>query len=104
MGYVNEAGYSREEAKQSVGKGWGNLIDILFDAKPEETRVAQVKEKFGGLRFYVDNADKDYRALVSKIEGLSYSICENCGKLGETSSRGRGWIKTQCKECQPVKE
>ena len=50
MGMVNEKGYTRKEAKDSVGKGWHNCIDILFDAKPEETRVAQVKEKFGGLR------------------------------------------------------
>lgn len=35
-------GITRKEAKQCVGVGWHNLIDILYDAKPRDTHVLQV--------------------------------------------------------------
>jgi len=99
MESVIPEGYTREQAKDSVGNGWRNCVDILFDAKPEETVVAQVKEKFGGLRFYVYNSTREYSALIRLIEGICSYLCEDCGKLGETS-RIRGWIKNTCPSCK----
>lgn len=56
--------------------------------------AAQVKEKFGGLRFYVDGGDDEIYAMISFAEAMSYRMCEECGSPGTTG--GRGWIRTLC--------
>ena len=66
---------------------------------PEEPfQVLQVKEKFGGLRFYVGGccSDEMFKRIL-KAEHDSFSICENCGKEG--CLRTEGWAKTLCSEC-----
>ena len=62
---------NRQEALSSVGKGWARIINNLYDAKPKTTLVIQVKEKFGGLRFYVGSAPDWYFDLIiiSKLPG-----------------------------------
>ena len=58
--------------------------------------AVQVKEKFGGLRFYVKGAsDKQYE-LIDFAEQMSYSICDVCGTRGKPNNRG--WISTRCKK------
>jgi len=99
MGEVNERGYTRRQALNSVGPGWQEVIKMLMTAKPDETIVVQVKEKFGGLRFYTENAPDNYRRLVRVGESACDYLCETCGKLGETN-RGGGWIKNRCPECR----
>lgn len=57
--------------------------------------VLQVKEKFGGLRFYV-NCRKE-EAIRRRIEAAiqeSFHTCEVCGQLGRLRENGR--IKTLC--------
>lgn len=58
--------------------------------------AVQVKEKFGGLRFYYDGGDKYINGLSAMAESMSYVTCETCGKPGKPS-RG-GWIQTLCEE------
>lgn len=58
--------------------------------------VVQVKEKFGGLRFYVQGATDEQYALIRFAESMSYRVCDVCGKRGKPSNDG--WIKTRCKE------
>lgn len=58
--------------------------------------VDQVKEKFGGLRYYCPGNDRIY-ALVGLAERLADVTCEVCGKPGKTESPG-GWMSTVCKE------
>ena len=101
MGLVQEQGYTREAALSSVGNGWANVINILFDAKPDEVVVVQVKEKFGGLRFYLGASTREYQDLVHRCEALCSWLCENCGKLGNTTKGG--WIKTLCTDCDTTK-
>jgi len=60
-------------------------------------RAAQVKEKFGGLRFYMTCANDEIFNLIEKAETLSYKTCEECGKPGE--ERNVGWIHTLCDYC-----
>jgi len=64
----------------------------------EEHQVvaAQVKEKFGGLRFYIDGGDDWVYGAISMAESMSYRTCEVCGAPGKT--RGTGWIRTTCDE------
>ncbi len=66
---------------------------------PEVTiRIDQIKEKFGGLRFYYTGGDDVVDGMASLAESLSYKICEACGTtkgVGQTS----GWIYTVCWDC-----
>jgi hypothetical protein len=62
--------------------------------------VTDVKEKFGGLRFYYDDYSKsvDYiSGMVTLAENMSEVTCERCGKPG--IFRGElPWFKTLCNE------
>jgi hypothetical protein len=71
------------------------MSDEEFDDEHQPV-AAQVKEKFGSLRFYVDNGDDYVDGVIAMAEGISYRTCEVCGKPG-TPRRG-GWIRTLCDE------
>ena len=86
-------------ALRSVGAGWAGLVDHLFELKPADTLVVQVKEKFGGLRFYVDHSTDMYNLLVSRAEADSLTICERCGAREGVTCEG-GWLKTLCASCR----
>lgn len=58
--------------------------------------VRQIKEKFGGLRFYYDGGDAEVSGMVRMAEAWADNTCEECGKPGK--SRNTGWIKTLCDE------
>ena len=60
--------------------------------------LCQVKEKFGGLRFYINGASKECHDIISKYEKLSYETCERCGNPGKPNDTG--WITTLCDECR----
>ena len=95
---------TREEAKSCVGKGWASIIDHLYDHKNPDVPVDQVKEKFGGLRFYTYGHSETYRALICLAEAKSYETCEECGEPGELGTPGgnrHGYYKTLCKGCGP---
>lgn len=66
----------------------------LEEANEAIPRASQVKEKFGGLRFYVDGGDEVSNRLISFAESLSVKTCEVCGAPGR--QRDGGWIKTLC--------
>jgi len=111
----SEVGKTPQESCMAFGicvdDGWYWLIDQLCShlqsnigsyGSPQIVAV-QVKEKFGGLRFYVNSATDEQFAIISFAEDLSFSICEACGSTKEVSSTDKGWIKTLCKECQEKK-
>lgn len=89
---------SRESAKQLVGDGWGNILDDLYDAKPGNVKVIQVKEKFGSLRFYVIGEPNWYSNLIEFYEKKSTVICEFCGRPGKLRN-DIPWMKTMCDSC-----
>ena len=94
----------------AVGEGWWTIIEELcgniqhytdWNNKNRETRpvvpqtvVMQVKEKFGGLRFYYDGGDEAVAGMVRMAEAWADHSCEECGTPG--TSGGKGWIKTLC--------
>lgn len=88
------------------GDGWFKLIeDLCFKIERlniPHLHVHQVKEKFGGLRFYTGPVQaepgKALWYLITTAEDLSMEVCELCGKSGTQHSR-RGWIKTVCEGC-----
>jgi hypothetical protein len=63
----------------------------------EEVVAIQVKEKFGGLRFYHSGGDEYIRAAVDMAEEMSYVTCEVCGNAGKYRN-DRPWIRTLCDE------
>lgn len=82
------------------GDGWYDLLDRTCEAlsKIEPVPVAeQIKEKYGGLRFYVGSATDEQFQIIDAAETESYEICERCGAPGRP--RGKGWITTLCDEC-----
>jgi hypothetical protein len=56
--------------------------------------AVQVKEKFGGLRFYVQAATDKHYQYISFAESMSYRTCESCGAAGKTYTDG--WHTTLC--------
>lgn len=99
--------------------GWIGLIDELSKKLEEinnkypnfEDRIyaVQVKQKFGGLRFYCYSTDnickEDYELkdrLIEQAEKASYTICEMCSKPAK-SVNSRGWISTLCDQCRTIK-
>lgn len=81
-----------------VDKGWYPLIQNLIQELIElgwDKQITQVKEKFGGLRFYVHNANEEMNVVINKYEKLSYETCETCGDKGEIR-RDIGWWRTLC--------
>lgn len=90
-------------------EGWRSLIEPLFkyiidynEGKPEEEQIviAQVKEKFGGLRFYVHNSTPELDKMISKAEAKSYEVCEKCGSRRNVGMLDAyGWYYTRCKKC-----
>lgn len=58
--------------------------------------AVQVKEKFGGLRFYVNGSEEYIDGAIAMAEEMSYVTCEICGKPGHLS--GNSWRVTRCSE------
>ena len=91
----------------ACGEGWWPILEALcgqiqhhVDWKNKQSEVVaqvtvnQIKEKFGGLRFYYSGGDDAIDGMVSMAESWAAHSCETCGSPGK--SRSGGWIKTLC--------
>ena len=84
-----------------VGDGWYGLLDELFGKMvglDKKVRLTQVKEKFGGLRAYIDGGVDGMFELIEEYEEKSINICEICGKRGKRVDDG--WFRTLCEDCR----
>ena len=61
--------------------------------------IVQVKEKFGGLRFYINGGDDYIDGMIDLAETMSYKTCETCGSTKNVGRTTKGWISTICKDC-----
>jgi hypothetical protein len=78
------------------GEGWKSLYAPLIErCKVEGVEVLQVKQKFGGLRFYVGVASGDLHLAIEAAELKSFTLCEQCGDPGELRNH-RGFWQTLC--------
>jgi hypothetical protein len=92
----------------SIGAGWVPLVDELianlvlkdFDVN----NIAQIKEKFGELRFYIHNPTIEHLDLIDEAEERSATICEDCGSAGRLDANSRGWMATLCDSCHAKRE
>ena len=89
------------------GDGWFDLVWRLCDrlesvvaAAEKETglsfQVLQVKQKFGGVRFYTNYSNDAISRLVETAQTESIHICEVCG--GHGRRRSTDWVETKCEE------
>lgn len=88
----------------AVGEGWVDILDRLATdliAMGWNRDLHQVKEKFGGLRFYVGESTDEMEQRITKAEEECEKTCENCGQPGTQNERG--WIKTLCDTCREAK-
>lgn len=82
------------------GDGWYTLIDVVSELLTKHDQgiyAVQVKEKFGGLRFYHSGGDNYTLGVEMTAETLSKYICELCGAPGFLNSDS-GWWSTRCDE------
>jgi len=90
--------------------GWFDLInDLSYKLEPlilkenEEidedffSYATQVKEKFGGLRFYMSTATDQMYELIYDAEDTSLVTCELCGKPGKINNHA--WVTCRCNSC-----
>jgi hypothetical protein len=104
------------------GDGWHGLIDdacaklqLIADLGGDQIVATQMKEKFAGLRFYVQHTPpedvapvlpEEQRALLSDIiddvisraESKSYHTCEDCGEYLNETFIHHGWHYALCSE------
>ena len=101
--------------------GWRQLYEpLLALCELKGVTVLQVKEKFGGLRFYAMGEKlEEVQKLIDAAESYSYRTCEDCGTskvldhkpdadgnyraiyaATTGSSKTSGWIRTLCQPCR----
>lgn len=99
----------------AIGKGWYHIIELLCEhiqtyidwnntraerhpgscyKTVEQVKVEQIKEKFGGLRFYYSGGNDTISGMVTMAESWAEHSCETCGDIGKR--RSGGWIRTLC--------
>ena len=72
--------------------------------KVDQVVVAQVKEKFGTLRFYTDGGNERTQSAIAFAEYVSGFICETTGKTDDVGYNKKGWIKTHHKSLAKSKD
>ncbi len=83
-----------------VEEGWYPLIkDLITDLinLTWNKEITQVKEKWGGLRFYINGGTPEILKRINKAEKESLTICEITGKVGELRT-DIGWFRVLCDE------
>ena len=106
---MQEVWHTRQDFE--CGNGWFELLwqlsthlEAVLVALPEGERAAyaptNVKEKLGGLRFYLTTYTPEMERAISRAEGQSIQTCEECGKPGARHQKD-GIIRTRCAEHTP---
>lgn len=101
---------NRRAFRINCGPGWIPLleetVEQLLEVQPG-FEILQVKEKFGGLRIYIQPCSPQSQEILLETGRRSLSICEFTGKPGETemltgSAHTGPWLgsyyKTVCPE------
>lgn len=96
------------------GDGWFNILEELSEkiesrikillneqkfTAEDYPRAAQVKEKFGTLRFYMTHYDPEIEKYILESERKSAITCEDCGNPGKMNRDGY-WMSVSCDACK----
>ena len=84
-----------------VDEGWYQLVidcDRELTVIDPNYQIAQVKQKFGGLRYYFQSSLSGERKamddVVTKYEAVAAVTCEATGNPGVLMKSEGGWVKT----------
>lgn len=87
-----------------VDEGWYQIVvdcSKAIDAIYPHYKILQIKQKFGGLRFYLDihgDATSEQRnqiyATIRNYEEIAQKTCEATGLPGVPMKSPHGWVKT----------
>lgn len=86
-------------SSSAIGPGWQPMVKRFLQEVNPDAQVVQIKEKFGGLRLYIDKLTPEESKTAEQLEKKSYTICEDCGNPGRETMR-LGWISTLCEDCE----
>lgn len=93
-----------------IEKGWYHIIDDLCQKiqdnvdkrEIEQINAVRIKEKFGGLRFYVNYHDDEIFKLIRQAEYKCTSTCKNCSGKGKARRDHYGHINILCHDCYMI--
>ena len=83
---------------------WLPLIDrLIVDLKIMGWTgvIAQIKEKFGELRFYAEDTTPGMDARIDAASVTSRTTCEVCGQQADVQTI-RSWQRAICADCAQV--
>lgn len=89
----------------AIGDGWLESIKRLIEDLIKmgwNKEVCQVKEKFGGGRFYINEGSIEIYDRIWKWEQETFKTCETCGQPGIL--RRGSWLLTLCDTCNKPKK
>ena len=81
------------------------IIELSKRVHKMETEIPimkQIREKFGGLRFYMDGGTGAHWDIVDAAEAMSYYVCEQCGTMKNVKLYTKGWHRTLCIDHAPA--
>lgn len=92
-----------------IGDGWYEIVKELSreleleilklpKADREYACASQVKEKYGGLRFYMHSETNEMSWLIREAEQRASKTCEQCGSSAKCRNEN-GWYTTLCDKC-----
>jgi hypothetical protein len=85
---------------QGVGPGWSKIVQRLIRdlfLLGWDGNLHQIKEKFGGLRFYIGGGSDAIYRRIDQAEAESFKTCELCGEPGKLYADG--WCISRCTTC-----
>jgi hypothetical protein len=96
-----------------INEGWKELVEEITSkievvnnkySPSSYIRAAQVKQKFGGLRYYIsieeiDEQDVRYvYDMIAEAEKRSFTICEYCSSPAKNTTGRHYHVETVCDE------
>lgn len=100
-----------------IPRGWIKVIDWMCGTiqgyvdgyvshskdgewRPQQVVCTQIKEKWGGLRFYTHGADKYVDGIVAMATHICYDTCIMCGSNEDVTVTNDGWVMYLCDKCK----
>ncbi len=83
-------------------------LDRRLSALDARYDLVQVKQKLGGLRYYIQTGRRgslrEMEVAVLDAEDVAERTCELCGDEGVLHISARGWLCTLCSEVRKSEE
>ena len=93
----------------SFSGGWYDILYQLCEKIEEDLKqypnpnfcFEQIKEKYGGARFYISSTPPNSKIndYINEAEQESYETCEQCGSKEDVELISQGWWRTICNKC-----